>query len=86
MVSEFDRGEVYSEHAVLTFLREEKLVDDDVVRVNFVRHELLHESFRLVQREELGDADTDEGGFFLVCVWGSHCQCRCQCQSLDECW
>lgn len=39
------------------------------MRVNFVRHELLHESFRLVQREELGDADTDEGGFFLRVWW-----------------
>ena len=36
-----------------TLLREEELVDNDVVRVDLVLGEFLHQTFRLVQRQEL---------------------------------
>lgn len=51
--------------AVGAGLGEEELVDDDVVRVDLVRGELLHEPLGFVQGEELGDADADEGRLFL---------------------
>jgi hypothetical protein len=41
------------------------LVDDNVVRVDAVRRELLNEPLGLIQREELGDADADESGLLL---------------------
>lgn len=44
---------------------EDQLVDDDVVRVDVALGQLLDEPLGLVQREELGDADTDEGGLLL---------------------
>lgn len=47
---------------------EEELVDDDVVRVDLVLRQFLDEPFRLVQREELGDADADECCLFLIRV------------------
>lgn len=50
---------------VRTLFREEELVDDDVVRVDLVLGELLHETLRLVQRQELGDAHANERGLFL---------------------
>lgn len=49
----------------LTRLGEEKLVDDNVVRVNLVFGEFLDETLGLVERQELGDADTDKGGELL---------------------
>jgi len=49
----------------LTRLWKQKLIDDDVVRVDLVRGEFLHEPFRLVQGEELGYADADERRLFL---------------------
>ena len=39
---------------------EEELVDDDVVRVDAALGQLLHQSLRLVQRQELGDTDANE--------------------------
>lgn len=47
-------------------VRENQLVDDDVVCVNAALGQLLDQSLRLVQGEELGDAHTDEGGLFLM--------------------
>ena len=49
----------------LTLLWEDQLVDDDVVCVNLVRRQFLDESLRLVQRQELGNADADESGLVL---------------------
>ena len=49
----------------LTGLREQKLVHDDVVRVDFVRRQFLHQPLRLVQREELGYTHADERRLFL---------------------
>lgn len=48
-----------------TVLGEEQLVDDDVVRVDFVRGQFLYETFRLIQGQEFGYADADECGLFL---------------------
>jgi hypothetical protein len=45
----------------LAFDGEEQLVDDDAVRVDLVRRELLDEALRLVERQELADADADLG-------------------------
>lgn len=50
---------------VRTGFGEEKLVDDDIVRVDLVRGEFLDEAFRLVQGQELGYADADERRLFL---------------------
>lgn len=47
-------------------VRENELVDNDVVCVNAALGQLLDQSLRLVQGEELGDANTDEGGLFLM--------------------
>lgn len=44
----------------------EELVDDDVVRVDFISGELLDEAFRLVQGQELRDAHADECGLILI--------------------
>lgn len=49
----------------LTFAGEEELVDDDVVSVDLVGGKLLDESFRLVEGEEFGDADSNEGRLVL---------------------
>jgi hypothetical protein len=49
----------------LTLLWEDQLIDDDVVRVNLVRRQLLDKSLRLVQRQELRNADADESGLVL---------------------
>lgn len=46
-------------------IRENQLVDNDVVCVNAALGQLLDQSLRLVQGEELGDAHTNEGGLFL---------------------
>ena len=43
-----------------TLLWEQELVDDNVMRINLVRCELLHEALRLVQRQELRNTYTDE--------------------------
>jgi hypothetical protein len=48
-----------------TFFGEEQLVDDDVVCVNLVLCEFLHEPLGLVQREEFGYAHADERRAFL---------------------
>ena len=48
-----------------TVLGEEQLIDDDIMCVDFVRRQLLHESFRLIQGQEFGYTDTDEGGLLL---------------------
>ena len=48
-----------------TVLGEQELVDDDVMRVDLVLGELLHQPFRLVQREELGDAHANKRGLLL---------------------
>lgn len=45
---------------------ENQLVDDDVVRVDATLGQLLDQSLRLIEREELGDTNTDEGGLFLM--------------------
>lgn len=42
------------------------MVDDDVVRVDAALCKLLDEALRLIQREELGDTNTDKGGLFLM--------------------
>lgn len=47
---------------------ENELVDDDVVCVNAALCQLLDQPLRLIQREELGDTHTDEGGLFLIGV------------------
>lgn len=47
-------------------VRENQLVDNDVVCVNAALGQLLDQSLRLVQGEELGDAHTDEGCLFLM--------------------
>ena len=48
-----------------TLLREEKLVDDDIMRIDLVLRQLLNQPLGLVQGKELGDADTDECRLFL---------------------
>ena len=48
-----------------TVLGKEQLVDDDVVRVDFVRRQLLYETFRLIEGQEFGYADADKRGLFL---------------------
>lgn len=45
---------------------EDELVDDDVVRVDVTLGELLDQPLRLVQRQELSDAHTYEGGLLLI--------------------
>lgn len=47
---------------------ENKLVDDDVVRVDAALGQLLDQPLCLIQREELSDTHTDEGGLFLMDV------------------
>ena len=49
----------------LTFLGEEQLIYNDVVRVDFVRRQLLYQPFGLIQRKEFGDAYTNECRFLL---------------------
>jgi hypothetical protein len=41
------------------------LVDDNVARVNAELGQFLDQALRLVQREELGNAHTDERGLVL---------------------
>lgn len=48
-----------------TVLGKEQLVDDDVVRVDFVRRQFLYETFRFIEGQEFGYADADERGLFL---------------------
>lgn len=50
---------------VLTFLRENELINHDVVRINLVLCELLNQSLGFVERQEFGDADADKGGLVL---------------------
>lgn len=45
----------------LTLLGVQELVDDNVVCVNLVLCEFLDQALGLVERQELGDADTDKG-------------------------
>lgn len=53
------------------WVRENKLVDDDVVCVNAALGQLLDQPLRLIQGEELRDAHTDERGLFLMVEkWG----------------
>ena len=49
----------------LTGFREEKLIDDDIVRVNLVRCQFLDKTFSLVKWQELRDANTNKGRLFL---------------------
>lgn len=42
--------------------RKEHLIDDNVVTVNAVFGELLHQTFRLVNGKEFGNTDADKGG------------------------
>ena len=53
--------------AVLGGIREQDLVDYYVVNINFVLGELNRQSFCLVHREELGDADGDKR--CLICIF-----------------
>lgn len=46
-------------------VRENQLVDDDVVRVDAALGQLLDQPLRLIQGQELSDANTNEGGLFL---------------------
>jgi hypothetical protein len=48
-----------------TFLWEEKLVDDDIVRVDLISGQFLHQSLGFIKRQELGNANADESRFFL---------------------
>ncbi len=41
------------------------MINDNIVRVDFVRGELLDESFRFVKGEEFRDTDTDKSRLFL---------------------
>jgi hypothetical protein len=50
---------------VLACLREEQLVDDDVMRVDLVSRQFLNETLCLVQGQELGDTNANERGLFL---------------------
>ena len=52
--------------AVLAGVREQDLVDDDVVDVDLLLGQLDGESLRLVHGEELGNAHGDEGGLFGI--------------------
>ena len=47
-------------------VRENQLVDDDVVCVNAALGQLLDQPLRLIQGEELSNTHTDEGGLFLM--------------------
>lgn len=47
-------------------VREDELIDDDVVCVNAALGQLLDQSLCLIKGEELGDTHTDEGGLFLT--------------------
>lgn len=49
-----------------TFLGEEELIDDNVMRVNLVGCQFLYEALGLVQGQELRNAHANEGGFFLL--------------------
>lgn len=49
-------------------VREDKLIDDDIVCVDAALGQLLDQSLRLVKGEELSDTHTDEGGLFLMDV------------------
>jgi hypothetical protein len=44
------------------FFRKEHLIDHNVVTVNTIFRQLLHQSFRLVNGEEFRDTDADKGG------------------------
>lgn len=46
-------------------VRENELVDDDVVSVDATLGQFLDQPLGLVQWQELGDAHADEGGLFL---------------------
>ena len=50
-----------------TCFREQELVDDNVVRVDFVLRQLLDEALGLVQRQEFRDADADKRRLVLAC-------------------
>ena len=50
---------------LLTGLGKQELVHDDVVRVDFVGGQFLHEPLRLVQRQEFGYAHTNERRLLL---------------------
>ena len=51
--------------AGLTLFRIDQLVDHDIPDIDFLVHELLHQSLSLVHREELRDAHRHEGCFGL---------------------
>ena len=51
--------------AGLLRVREDELVDDDVVRVNLALGQLLDQPFGFIQGQELRDAHTDEGCLLL---------------------
>lgn len=50
---------------------EHQLVDDDVVRVDAALGQLLDQPLRLIQRQELSDTHTDEGGLLLYPARGN---------------
>lgn len=56
---------LHGDSITLTFLGEDQLVDDNVVGVDLVLRQLLNQSLGLIERQELGDADTDKGGLVL---------------------
>lgn len=47
-------------------IRENQLVDDDVVCVNAALGQLLDQPLRLIEGQKLSDAHTDEGGLLLM--------------------
>ena len=51
--------------AGLLGIREDELVDDDVVRVDLALGQLLDQPLRFIQGQELSNAHTDEGGLLL---------------------
>lgn len=59
----------FTHFARLVSVGEHELVDDDVVRVDATLGQFLDQTLGLVQRQELSDAHTDEGGLFLEGGW-----------------
>lgn len=51
--------------AGLLGIREDELVDNDVVRVDLALGQLLDQPLRFIQGQELSNAHTDEGGLLL---------------------
>ena len=62
---------------LLSARQQDKLIDDDVVRVDVRLGQLLDESFRLVQRQELSDAHAHECRHLLNSIQLLHCRRMC---------